>query len=311
MIDSKPKTNYLNLILISLAFVIFISGVYYLSKQSVKITEIPIALLPQPTAVTTSTIDPTANWKTYINTKYGFELSYPSHYVDVDNVEGLKKIHSPDYVENTEEIAGESASAIYSLGLNNGTCQSMLNNRTNDTLTKQISKSQNTFTNNESKYQIITYENPMSSPTPWSVAFIDLPIQKCLEITCSSNLVGGCNKSKTSNEFTQILSTFKFTESKDNLGILLTTLNQYLSASLSFTDAKEGKTIDLFDYYNPEFAKYGNKTDLIKKALNDTGFIYDKSLDKTIITTWTSTYKSSTNTCILDGNEENLSLICN
>ncbi|MDO8610177.1 MAG: hypothetical protein Q7R95_06505, partial [bacterium] len=71
VIAEKPKTNFLNLILISLAFILFLTGAYFLGKQSTTIPEIsptptksPVAVLPQTTTIPTQSIDLTANWKT-------------------------------------------------------------------------------------------------------------------------------------------------------------------------------------------------------------------------------------------------------
>ncbi len=74
----KPKPNYLNIILISLAFVLFIVSVFYLGRQSVKTIPNPITVLPQTTAIPTSVTDPIQNWKTYTDSKNIFSFDYPS-----------------------------------------------------------------------------------------------------------------------------------------------------------------------------------------------------------------------------------------
>lgn len=81
-LQTKPKKNYLAILLICLTFIIFIAGAYYLGKQST-------VVLPKTTIIPTTTVDPNSNWKTYINTKYGFELSYPNNWQmkEVNNIE--------------------------------------------------------------------------------------------------------------------------------------------------------------------------------------------------------------------------------
>jgi hypothetical protein len=101
IIVEKPKKNYLNLILISFAFILFIGGVYYLGRQSVKNTEVPAviptitpdAVLPQTNSVPTTVVDPTANWKTYTNSKFNFSFKYPLELTYIAD-------QSDQYVEN-------------------------------------------------------------------------------------------------------------------------------------------------------------------------------------------------------------------
>ncbi len=88
----KPKTNYLNLIIISLAFVLFLTGVFLLGRQSVKTTEIstitpitnPVVDLSQTTAITTPLPIVNYNGK-YINTDFGFNFDYPKNYSLTEN----------------------------------------------------------------------------------------------------------------------------------------------------------------------------------------------------------------------------------
>lgn len=86
IIIEKPKTNYFNLILISICFVLFIAGAYYLGRQSIKIVEVPadipttapVAVLPKTTVVPTpAVVDQISNWKTYTNIEYGYQINYP------------------------------------------------------------------------------------------------------------------------------------------------------------------------------------------------------------------------------------------
>lgn len=264
------------------------SSVYYLGQLSVKPIETPVAVVPLTTNIPTTKVapthivDPTVNWKTYENKQYGFSFKYPT---------ALKLSPDPQFPDN---YTLKNSSTFIAFNIQS-TC-----------LNTQCLTIQNLdeIANNMLGLDVLsTFKIGDSKGIRITNGFM-------VEIPNSNNFLL-LNSGQYTAVVDQILSTFKLTESKDNLSTLLTRLNQYLSANLSFSNEVDGRTINLSDYYNPEFAKYGNKIDLIKKALIDSGFVYDKSLDKTIITTWTSTYKSPTNTCVLDGNEENLSLICN
>ena len=80
-----PKVN-LKLILISLVVLALAStaGYFYLQNQKLKsqISATPTPLgSPEPSA---EAADPTADWKTYTNTKYGFSFKYPSELVRLE-----------------------------------------------------------------------------------------------------------------------------------------------------------------------------------------------------------------------------------
>ena len=100
IIVEKPKTNYSALILISLAFVLFLTGAYFLGKQSVKLsetpttipTQTPVAIIPTITNTPTPTniTNPTTSWKTYENKQYGFSFKYP------ENLKLSSDPHAPD-----------------------------------------------------------------------------------------------------------------------------------------------------------------------------------------------------------------------
>jgi len=94
-----PKKNYLTIGLISLVFILFITCIYLLFKQSPIVTPdsvlqtptmAPVAVLPKTTAIPTNAIISTTNWKTYENKQYGFSFKYP------ENLKLSSDPHAPD-----------------------------------------------------------------------------------------------------------------------------------------------------------------------------------------------------------------------
>lgn len=75
----EPKQNnfLISLLSILLLISVFIAGFFaYQTQKLVKELRV-IGNKPEPTASPTQTPDPTADWKTYTNTKYGFSFKYP------------------------------------------------------------------------------------------------------------------------------------------------------------------------------------------------------------------------------------------
>lgn len=83
----KPKTSYSNLLIITFAFILFISGTYYLGKQS---------------PVTTTTIAPTVNWKTYTNTQWKFSLKHPENWTAISFQKPMVDLLPPDFYQLTD-----------------------------------------------------------------------------------------------------------------------------------------------------------------------------------------------------------------
>ena len=51
-------------------------------------------------AVLPATPDPTANWKTYTNTQYGFEIKYPENFIIKDGEKGVSVSHGVPYIHS-------------------------------------------------------------------------------------------------------------------------------------------------------------------------------------------------------------------
>lgn len=89
---------------------IILIGAYFIAAQRIGMwpfipAEVVVTPFPSPSA----TPDVTANWKTYTNTEYGYELKYPVAY-EVRTQIGNPQIFFPE----TELITGEFASSFES-----------------------------------------------------------------------------------------------------------------------------------------------------------------------------------------------------
>jgi len=85
VIATKPKTNYLNLVLISFAFVLFIVGVYYFYRQLTVKSEI----------ITTPTADQTSSIKTYTNKYLKYQIDIPKDW-NIEEYGTQVSLSSPD-----------------------------------------------------------------------------------------------------------------------------------------------------------------------------------------------------------------------
>lgn len=208
----NPKTNYLNLFLIIFAFVLFISGAYYLGKQSTVVpVSAPVGVLPQTTPVPTTTIDPTTNWKTYNYTENGFNFSFK--YPSIFSPKGKPSVSMVSPTDKTIiEISIEFVSSdnnnsddliLYVNKNGNSSFEDYVgkNNDSNFTApvitTSELGKTINWF----GSYMNMTahYHSFMKNAYIYSFGLVDLT---------------GLPKDdvKNSQTLSQILSTFKFTE---------------------------------------------------------------------------------------------------
>ena len=123
VVKPKPGLVVLRIFLVSilalvLAFVILAaSGLRIVRKESLldiwlasrKPTPIP-TLVPEPTP----TPDPTANWETYVNTKYSYQLQYPSTWLvqAMNDNEQLIQTSAANFRMTTDETPAESGFSL-------------------------------------------------------------------------------------------------------------------------------------------------------------------------------------------------------
>lgn len=106
-IPPSPTKPWLKIILFAGLGLILVSGLvfagYQLGKTKTQpvsqLSPIPIAVvspIPTPTIIITSTPNPTANWKTYKNTAYKYEIKYPTDWkVSAEGGEDPTTFHAP------------------------------------------------------------------------------------------------------------------------------------------------------------------------------------------------------------------------
>ena len=102
-----PPKNYLLFILLGLIILIFIFCSLFLVK-SIYIGKphiVPVTPFPQVTITPSPTANPTADWKTYKNTKFGFTLQYPKSWRVIDYTENRDNNHEVLFMgdENSQQ----------------------------------------------------------------------------------------------------------------------------------------------------------------------------------------------------------------
>lgn len=128
---SKQKGYILPIIGLTTFVLIISTGAYFLGKnnQSTSTQQAPSSIIANPPKIVpspTSTPDPTANWKTYSNTKYGYSLKYPTsvtlredntyyHYLEFKKINASQGEFAVFYaaVINSNYVASNPASVNY------------------------------------------------------------------------------------------------------------------------------------------------------------------------------------------------------
>jgi hypothetical protein len=164
----------------------------------------PTTPLPPIPAIDTST------WKTYENKIHGFSFKYPSIYISTYEDDRkmtnsyLTTIHSSDYVVNKEELVYTHGTAFYYVDIKNSQCSEIKNLVSSTPTFKLINTGglKNTI--------IFEVNDKLGSQFPYRGALVSIN-NKCIEMYCNSTKQG-CTDNELGKEFTQILSTFKFSE---------------------------------------------------------------------------------------------------
>lgn len=196
----------------SIIAILFVSVLYLLylnfNKAPVINTFIPKSeVIPTP--------DPTADWQTYENKIHGFSFKYPSNYISTYEDDRkmtssyLTTIHSSDYGVNKEELAYTYGTAFYYVDIKNNQCSEIKNLVSTTPTFKLINTGglRNTI--------IFEIYDKLSSRFPSREALVSVN-NKCIEMYCNSTKQG-CTDNELGKEFTQILSTFKFTNSATSI----------------------------------------------------------------------------------------------
>jgi hypothetical protein len=119
----KPKDNHWISILAMAIFVVLTLGVVaflYYQNQALKSMlaslQTPIGS-PQPTAqAATPTPDPTANWKTYTDTKLGFNFRYPQNsIIKLDTLNANGSLEFSNFILNIEKTNANLADYVVKL----------------------------------------------------------------------------------------------------------------------------------------------------------------------------------------------------
>jgi len=168
------------------------AGIWYWQDQQVAQEVVP-TFTPRPS----TTPDPTADWKTYTNTQYGFEFKYPSDWnswLDSNNVASIVNLQQKD---------DDMGSAVISVSA-----------------TKQLSQTTKPLDSTMvlNKTSDVTYNG-----IRWSLTFTSDKREPTLRFISATayhngylyNIVSRNYPDTTEKLFDQILSTFKFTDIAD------------------------------------------------------------------------------------------------
>ncbi|OGM97971.1 MAG: hypothetical protein A2735_02275 [Candidatus Yanofskybacteria bacterium RIFCSPHIGHO2_01_FULL_41_21] len=92
-----PKLVTWVVLILALGFVGY-AGIWYWQDQQVG-EDYPVLFTPRPSA----TPDPTADWKTYTNTQYGFEFKYPNDFVITESSTADTNPNTRIYIVNIKK----------------------------------------------------------------------------------------------------------------------------------------------------------------------------------------------------------------
>lgn len=183
---SNSKSSKIIPICLGIVVVLVVAiGAYLLgSKQSQLVVQNSVQITPIPTL----TPDPTANWKTYANTKYTYLLKYPATWNVVTDY-----VAEGDFIIQSSK--GELVDVIGQANPQKLTIQEWLKqNWPNDTVEETVVGGKTALKNQQKREYYISYSND---------TFIIISYDNCRGMGC------GVGKLEA-DTFDQILSTFKF-----------------------------------------------------------------------------------------------------
>ncbi|MFA7301338.1 MAG: hypothetical protein WC069_03445 [Candidatus Shapirobacteria bacterium] len=198
----KPKTNYLKIILISFACILFSAGIYLLGRQFLKTPKMPVTVLPESTIIQTDAEITTDNWETYTDNAIGFTIKLPPEYRVATN--GLISIVKK-YTEgkDNEGVGIVDRKGMISSSNAVATCEAELcMNLTDSNWTSEL-----VSINNATGIKVLSALNPNRA---------DYYLNNLNETKVIRATLGGT----TFDMQNKILSTFKFTESKSSNTII-------------------------------------------------------------------------------------------
>ncbi|KKT75484.1 MAG: hypothetical protein UX31_C0042G0002 [Candidatus Nomurabacteria bacterium GW2011_GWA1_46_11] len=233
-----------------LVLLVAVGGAYYLGKSS------PSPTLPQPATSTPAplVVDPTANWKMYTNTKYGYGIKYPPRWV----------LMGPDQEAKTSNFTSirESAKtyplhdiAIQSYGPSTDKDIEQFKQLTVSWVWKDKPSQKSILVNGVEAWVKEGLMNFSDGKLYW---------RKYILVQGKNNLieVSWWDSSDRSQEttFNQILSTFKFTDQKSvsesDKNAILTTVSKYIKS--------KGSNVDNFAILGPDYFSSGVFSVVIK-----------------------------------------------
>ncbi len=211
-----PKSSNTRLIVLFSALILIFSGatgfLYYQNQQLKSM----LATYQAPSPTPTATPDPTANWKTYTDTKYNFTFKYPNNIREVEGgvsgpTNGSPK-HLASFSDPTTVMEGTDAAfdgfSVYIASINNKTFEEYIRKEKSDRENRDVVNWDATGSSIRSMYQY--------SEKSWVAlngpAFPNITVYY-LALPDGKNIISFARSNKTKEflvVFNQVLSTFTF-----------------------------------------------------------------------------------------------------
>lgn len=227
--------NKRNLILASVLAIIFTSILIISSPSSKKTSS--SSLTPTPTS--TESISPTSviptDWKTYENKEYDFSFKYPSYLHQIKSISSSNSLPSEQFQSNDYQTEDTGENTTVSRGLSLAyTYDYSLGCDTSEDITKH-ELNITSIDNHETRRYFVSWEGMI-----FYAADVFFP-KSCLNI--SLNYGNNYNKDQVLDIFTQILSTFKFSDNEaiipSSITTFYTAVNSYFKSNIAIVPEKQ------------------------------------------------------------------------